>query len=394
VTRRLIVQADGGSRGNPGLAAYGAVVLDGATGAVLAERAAYLGEAVTNNVAEYSGLIAGLEAALAIDGTATLDVRLDSKLVVSQMSGAWKIKNAELQVLARRAHALVKGCQVTFTWVPRADNARADALANEAMDSRGTVSRDFAAGSGEAAGVAVPDAAGLAQAVRSAQRANSGAQRPARPVAPPTTVILIRHGMTADTDRNVFAGQALPGPDLHEYGRAQAAAAARELAAMLAVPWYGLEAPTRLLASPTARTLQTAAALAEVLGLEVEEAPGFIEQNFGQWDGLTGEQVEATHPDGPVSWRHDPDFAPPGGESRTQLGVRVKAALNDLVARYRGQTVVVAAHTMSIRAALGAALGAPPGAWNAFRVQPASINIIRLWEPGLTEIVCTSRTVA
>jgi probable phosphoglycerate mutase len=230
--------------------------------------------------------------------------------------------------------------------------------------------------------------------VRFAQRAKTGAQRPPNPTQPPTTVILVRHGMTAGTARNVFAGAALPGLDLSPEGRAQAEAAAAELASMLAVPWYGLERPVALLASPTARTEQTAATLAATLGLPVEPAPGFIEQDFGLWEGLTAEEIAANDPTGPARWRLEADFAPPGGETRTQVGERVKAALNQLVARWRGQTVVVVAHTMSIRAALGAALGAPPQAWNAFRIQPASISIIRLWELGLTEVVCTNRTVA
>jgi probable phosphoglycerate mutase len=84
--RTLIVEADGASRGNPGQASYGAVVRDAATGELLAEIAEYIGKA-TNNVAEYRGLIAGLEAAAAIDPSARVTVRMDSRLVVEQMSG-------------------------------------------------------------------------------------------------------------------------------------------------------------------------------------------------------------------------------------------------------------------------------------------------------------------
>ena len=86
MTRRLVVEADGGSRGNPGIAAGGAVVLDDASGDVLSEIGVYVGVA-SNNVAEYSGLIAGLETALERDPTASVHVRLDSKLVVEQMTG-------------------------------------------------------------------------------------------------------------------------------------------------------------------------------------------------------------------------------------------------------------------------------------------------------------------
>ena len=130
--RRLVVEADGGSRGNPGVAGYGAVLRDGATGEVLATKARELAEC-TNNVAEYSGLIAGLELARGVDPSAAIEVRMDSKLVIEQMAGRWKIKHPDLQALARAAQALVPD-EVIWTWVPRKSNAAADALANAAMD--------------------------------------------------------------------------------------------------------------------------------------------------------------------------------------------------------------------------------------------------------------------
>lgn len=131
---RVVVEADGGSRGNPGPAGYGAVVRDVTTGEPLAERAEAIGRE-TNNVAEYRGLIAGLTAAAEV-GATQVDVRLDSKLLVEQMSGRWKVKNPAMQVLARQAMALVRDFDaVRFTWVPRAQNGHADRLANEAMDA-------------------------------------------------------------------------------------------------------------------------------------------------------------------------------------------------------------------------------------------------------------------
>ncbi|WP_232527842.1 reverse transcriptase-like protein [Microbacterium suaedae] len=138
---RLIVEADGGSRGNPGTAAGGAVVIDSATGDVIIELGVYVGVA-TNNVAEYNGMIAGLEAALERE-PAAVHVRMDSKLVVEQMTGRWKIKHPDMQVLARRAHELIAGRTVSFEWVPRNDNKRADAAANESMDARASFRRDL-----------------------------------------------------------------------------------------------------------------------------------------------------------------------------------------------------------------------------------------------------------
>ncbi len=132
---KVIVEADGGSRGNPGPAGYGAVVLDAATEEVLLERREGLG-VTTNNVAEYRGLIAGLEAARAL-GATVVEVRMDSKLVVEQMSGRWQIKHPALRALAAEAGRLVRQLDgVSFGWIPRARNSRADALANKAMDDQ------------------------------------------------------------------------------------------------------------------------------------------------------------------------------------------------------------------------------------------------------------------
>jgi len=132
---RVIVEADGGSRGNPGPAGYGAVVLDPDTDQVLVERAEGLG-VTTNNVAEYQGLIAGLRAAIEL-GATDVDVRMDSKLVVEQMCGRWKIKHPAMQPLAREATELVREIgSVRFEWIPRLRNSRADALANQAMDAQ------------------------------------------------------------------------------------------------------------------------------------------------------------------------------------------------------------------------------------------------------------------
>jgi len=147
VTRRLVVEADGGSRGNPGIAAGGAVVLDDASGDVLSEVGVYVGIA-SNNVAEYNGLIAGLETALQRDPSASVHVRLDSKLVVEQMTGRWKIKHPDMQVLAGRARELIEGRDVSFEWVPRLSNRRADAAANESMDRRESFRRDLDGGQG------------------------------------------------------------------------------------------------------------------------------------------------------------------------------------------------------------------------------------------------------
>ncbi|MBB4715602.1 bifunctional RNase H/acid phosphatase [Streptomyces luteogriseus] len=175
--REFIVEADGGSRGNPGPAGYGAVVSDAATGETLRETAEYIGVA-TNNVAEYRGLLAGLRAAHALDPAATVHVRMDSKLVVEQMSGRWKIKHPDMKPLAAQAARVFPPGRVTYEWIPRAQNKHADRLANEAMDAgaRGeqwseaesTAELDTAGEVGAAGGTGTAGAAGAAGAYGSA----------------------------------------------------------------------------------------------------------------------------------------------------------------------------------------------------------------------------------
>ena len=132
---RLVVYADGASRGNPGPAAIGASVRD-ATGRELAMVSERIGRA-TNNVAEYRAAIAGVRAAADL-GASAIDLRLDSELVVRQLSGRYRVKHPLLLPLfAALVEALEAVGPYTVGHVPRARNARADALANEALDRRG-----------------------------------------------------------------------------------------------------------------------------------------------------------------------------------------------------------------------------------------------------------------
>jgi probable phosphoglycerate mutase len=127
------LSTDGGSRGNPGPAAYG-YVLEAEDGTVLDARGEAIGIA-TNNVAEYSGLIAGLESALE-RGVDEVEVVSDSELLVKQMRGEYKVKNDTLRELVDDAHALAdKLKRVSYTAVRREHNELADRLVNEALDS-------------------------------------------------------------------------------------------------------------------------------------------------------------------------------------------------------------------------------------------------------------------
>jgi ribonuclease HI len=135
----VVVCTDGGARGNPGPAGYGVVITD-RSGTVLAELSEGIGWA-TNNVAEYQGVIAGLERAREL-GARRVVVRADSLLVVNQQLGRWKVRNEGLQPLAAKARQLARGFErVTWQHVPRNRNRHADALANRAMDRQGPVRR-------------------------------------------------------------------------------------------------------------------------------------------------------------------------------------------------------------------------------------------------------------
>ena len=354
MTERVIVEADGGSRGNPGPAGYGAVVLDADTRAVLAERSESIGRN-TNNVAEYRGLIAGLTAARDL-GARRVAVRMDSKLVVEQMKGTWSVKNETLRVLAREAVALRDGFDaITFEWIPRERNKHADRLANEAMD--------------RAAG----------KPVRSAPAA-----RPAAPVrtqpawAPPTTratrLVLVRHGATEHSAEGRFSGRnALP---LDEVGQRQAAA--------LATRRYGDVAA--VVSSPLLRARQTAEAIATPLGLPVQTIDDLVETDFGSWEGLTFAEAGAADPDRMPEWLASPDVAPPGGESFTAVGRRVRRAREAVIAAHPEAVVVMVTHVTPIKLLVRFALEAPPAAMYRLHLDTASVSIVDYYSDGNSSV--------
>ncbi len=373
--RRLVVETDGGARGNPGPAGYGAVVRDADTGEQLAERAEFLGT-TTNNVAEYRGLVAGLRAAAAIDPDAEVEVRADSRLVVQQMSGTWQIKNDELRRLAREARSVLPPAQVRYTWVPRASNRAADALANVAMDTRRSVVRDQAAPAPAPAGRATPRAPVLLTP-GSAVRFDP---------TPPVTVVLVRHGETALTPTGAYSGSSEPGPSLTERGRAQAAAAAALVDRVGRDLWGDIAYPTELVASPLVRAQETAEVVGARLGLSPRLDPVFREADFGAWQGLTPAEIEDRWPGTLEPWHTRGTVRPPGGESIADVGERIRRGLDALLAGGEGRTVVVVSHAVAIRAAIGSAIAAPPSSWSRLRVGPASVSIVRLYRDGRDEV--------
>ena len=128
---KLILHIDGASRGNPGPAAIGVVVEDESQ-TVLSEVSEYIGK-TTNNVAEYTALIRGLEEAMRL-GAQKVSIYSDSELLVKQMNGEYRVKHSGLQPLYKRARSMISFFTMFFTHVPREQNARADELANQALD--------------------------------------------------------------------------------------------------------------------------------------------------------------------------------------------------------------------------------------------------------------------
>jgi probable phosphoglycerate mutase len=379
VSRRLVVEADGGSRGNPGPAGYGAVVRDADTGEVLAERAASLGR-TTNNVAEYNGLLAGLRAAAELD-PAAVEVRMDSKLVVEQMSGRWRVKHPDLQPLHAQGRALAAALPaVTFGWIPRERNTYADRLANEAMDEA-AAGRVWSARS-------VPESDPAPAAVPNADDGSLPESDPAPAAIPnaddgyladtsaPTRMLLVRHGST-DLSGLRYSGRV--DPELNEKGFAQARALAARFALLAA------EHPV-VVSSPLARAVATAAAIAEAVGTDVRTDDGLLETDFGQWEGRTFAEVKQHWKAERKAWRTDSSVAPPGGESVNQVARRVRAARDRLLAAYPGGTVVVVSHVTPIKLLLCAALAAPTSSVFRMHLDTASVSTVD-WYPDRVPLV-------
>ncbi|MDF9872704.1 bifunctional RNase H/acid phosphatase [[Kitasatospora] papulosa] len=413
VPRRLVVEADGGSRGNPGPAGYGAVVLDPLDTATLAEAAEYIGVA-TNNVAEYRGLIAGLKAVrdLFPDTPVQVRVRMDSKLVVEQMSGRWKIKHPDMKPLAEEAARILPASSVTYEWIPRAENKHADRLANEAMDA-GRRGEQWDPGASTAdvettrtrvlheeqppsgpPGDAVAGAAKVRAALAAARPATPAPQagpaetRQADPAetpqvgwgsAPdlgaPATFLLLRHGETALTPEKRFSGSGGGDPELSATGRRQAACAAEAFAARGTVQ--------EIVSSPLRRCRETAEAVAGRLGLEVRVEDGLRETDFGLWEGLTFAEVRERHGADLTAWLASPDVAPTGGgESFAEVAERVSAARDRLIARYAGRTVLLVTHVTPIKTLVRLALGAPPESLYRMELSPASVSTVAYYADG------------
>ncbi|GHH21876.1 bifunctional RNase H/acid phosphatase [Streptomyces lanatus] len=370
--REFIVEADGGSRGNPGPAGYGSVVVDAATGQTLAEAAEYIGVA-TNNVAEYRGLLAGLRAAHRLDPSATVHVRMDSKLVIEQMSGRWKIKHPDMKPLAFEASKVFPAPQVTYEWIPREQNKHADRLANEAMDAGKRGEQWSAADSMAEVEAADAKAEADVRAARTVAAPSTG-WGPAD-MGAPATFVLLRHGETPLTPEKRFSGSGGTDPSLSDIGREQAERVGAALARRGTIQ--------AIVASPLARTRETAGIVAAHLGLDVAVDDGLRETDFGAWEGLTFGEVRERHPDDLTTWLADPEARPTGdGESFAATATRIAATRDKLVAAYAGRTVLLVSHVTPIKTFVRLALGAPPESLFRMELSAASLSAVAYYADG------------
>jgi probable phosphoglycerate mutase len=393
MSKFVIIEADGGSRGNPGPAGSGAVLIDSETGSVLAEIAMFIGVA-TNNVAEYRAVLAAVDVANEIVPDAELLVRMDSKLVVEQMSGRWKVKNEGMQDLFQSMQQSIGDRKISFEWIPREQNGKADALANEAMDAEKSVVRKYV-GSPDTSTINVVTSSSkvIAADLEYNPELPSSVRAPRNVSHKLTTIILVRHGRTMLTESHRLSGRGGEDPQLSEAGIQDAQAVAQELSKVShSGPYAKVLRPTVVVSSPIARTRETAAIIATKLGIAVEINNDVAEISFGDWDGHTNQEVAANWPDHFEQWRGDVKIAPPGGESLEDFDVRVQNGLADILNKYEGQTVIVVSHVMPIRGFLKSALQAGWPAYWRTSVAPCSMSIIRFWGNEAAEITVVNQT--
>ncbi len=342
MARHFKLTADGGSRGNPGPAGYGAVVTE--NGKIVAELFDVIGIA-TNNVAEYNGLLAGLSHIHQLDAEATVEVAMDSKLVVEQMSGRWQIKHADMRDLAKQCRDAHNPSLVKYSWIPRDENSHADRLANKALDG-GSAHKT----------VAVIQQNYLTDRLRSTEV--------------PTFIYFVRHGETVLTPTRKFSGTGSLDPELMQEGLDQAELVAEEAVKL------GADV---LIASPLKRTKQTAEAISRTTGLDIIFDQSWYELSFGDWDGKSIEEVKAEDPDAYQAWLNSTAYAPGGGESYDEASVRIEEALEKLVAEYPGKKIIVVTHNGVIKTVIKLAMGAPAEAVFHVDATPCSISSISIW---------------
>ncbi|MFD5820671.1 bifunctional RNase H/acid phosphatase, partial [Streptomyces sp. NPDC127038] len=254
-------------------------------------------------------------------------------------------------------------------------------------DGRGTTQGGTPSPGGEAgsppAGPGDTGRAGAAGDDRRAAR-NVAAARTETPAAgwtappdmgAPATFVLLRHGETPLTPQKRFSGSGGTDPSLSAAGREQAERVARALAARGTIQ--------AIVASPLARTRETAAAVAARLGLDVTVEDGLRETDFGAWEGLTFGEVRERHPEDLDAWLASPEAEPTGGgESFAATAHRMAATRDKLIAAHAGRTVLLVTHVTPIKTLVRLALGAPPESLFRMELSAASLSAVAYYADG------------
>ncbi|WP_240916016.1 histidine phosphatase family protein [Sanguibacter sp. HDW7] len=221
------------------------------------------------------------------------------------------------------------------------------------------------------------------------QHAASGGMQRGASRGEPATFVVVRHGRTEATEAGLWTGGTQPGPGLSSGGRIDAARAADLVARVGGDRWGDLPRVSEILASPTVRTQETAAALGRRLGLHVQIEPDLREADLGAWDGLTGEQIEALAPGSVREWHATGTLAAPEGESPADVAARVDALLARLVPGREGRAVALVAHTIVVRSVVASALALPASSISRVRIPPGGVVVVRRWADGVGELVAS-----
>lgn len=191
-------------------------------------------------------------------------------------------------------------------------------------------------------------------------------------VGEPTRLLLLRHGQTELSVGRRYSGHG--DPELTPLGHAQAAGAARRLAARGDVDV--------ILCSPLRRARQTAASVAETTNAPLVEREGLIETDFGSWEGLTFGEARSRDPELHALWLGSQDVAPPGGESFAEVAQRIRAERDAILAEYPGGTVVVVSHVTPIKMLLREALQVGPEILYRLHLDLASLSEAHFYPDG------------
>jgi probable phosphoglycerate mutase len=252
--------------------------------------------------------------------------------------------------------------------LPRGRNSAADALLNAVLD----------AASEPASSAESPPDEPAEPATATSRTSNPLLAWRDAAESPPTTIVLLRHCLTGDVQARRFRGSGGADPGLDDGGRDQAQVAARWLARRGGVDG--------IVTSPLRRARETADVIATALGLEVGLVEDLAEAAYGSWDGLSYAEVERRWPEDLTAWLEDTAAAPPGGESYDDVALRVRAALDELLAAYAGRSVLAVSHDTPIKLLVRVALDAPMHVVHHLQVTPGSLTTLAWWPDGASAL--------